>query len=215
MPSADAVLMWATMVANDWRWLAIAWHGALAVPILMIVLGWRPSVRPLGSLLVAPLISVSGLAWLSGNPFNGLMFAVLAAVLAAAMIRYAKSDANIAAPVSVVFGAAFAVLGWIYPHFVTVESWATYIYASPLGLLPCPTLLFVIGVTLMFLNLDAVRWRAPLAVAGLLYGAIGVFRLGVALDWALLVASAMLTAKLARTVPHQAPMFSVHQRDGI
>ncbi|HEU5255113.1 MAG TPA: hypothetical protein VFU28_03935, partial [Vicinamibacterales bacterium] len=77
------------------------------------------------------------------------------------------------------------------------------LYASPFGILPCPTLAVVIGVTLMGRPLMAVRWHAIVIVAGLLYGAIGVFRLGVVLDWGLLLASLALAAALAceRTWP--------------
>jgi len=48
------------------------------------------------------------------------------------------------------------------------------------------------GVTLACRNLRSHSWSTPLVVAGLLYGAIGVFRLGVLLDWGLLFAAATL-----------------------
>ena len=55
----------------------------------------------------------------------------------------------------------------------------------------------------MVRQLNATGWQAPLVVAGLLYGAIGVFRLGVVLDWGLLLAAAALAAARAcdRTWP--------------
>jgi hypothetical protein len=80
----------------------------------------------------------------------------------------------------------------MYPHFLVATDWAAYAYASPFGLLPCPTLLVLIGLTLVFGGLSSVGWNGVLAVAGVLYGAIGVFRLGVVLDVWLLVGGMLL-----------------------
>jgi hypothetical protein len=89
-------------------------------------------------------------------------------------------------------------LGWLYPHFLHADSWIPYLYASPFALIPCPTLLVVTGVTLMFRNAGSNLWRAALAAAGLFYGALGVFRLGVQLDSVLLASSVLLGATAAR-----------------
>ena len=64
---------------------------------------------------------------------------------------------------------------------------------------PCPTLSVVIGMTLPIANLRSRAWAAPLLLAGVLYAAIGVFALGVALDWGLFVAAALLWTALAET----------------
>jgi hypothetical protein len=111
--------------------------------------------------------------------------------------RFHRRKENVALEGSAA-GGAIAAFGWTYPHFVTTESWMTYLYASPFGILPCPTFAVVIGVSLMVGHLTAIGWQATLIVAGLLYGAIGVFRLGVVLDWALLLASVLLAAAIAR-----------------
>jgi hypothetical protein len=55
-----------------------------------------------------------------------------------------------------------------------------------------------IGMTLLFQNLRSRLWSMALVVAGLLYAAVGAFRLGVALDWGLLFASAVLGAAVVR-----------------
>jgi hypothetical protein len=197
VPSAETVLTWATKVANDWRWLAIAWHVVLAGLLLTIVAGRRPTARMLGYLVVAPVVSVSVLAWLSGNPFNGMAFAVLAAALAVGVPRIARTAITLAGSGRLATGGGFAILGWIYPHFISVDSWAAYTYASPFGLLPCPTLIGVIGLTLMFPDLTSTLWASALVLAGLFFGAIGVFRLGVFLDWGLLIAAGTLAAVVA------------------
>jgi hypothetical protein len=49
--------------------------------VLAVLVGWRPSNRIVDYLFTAPLLSVSALAWASGNPFNGATFAALALFL--------------------------------------------------------------------------------------------------------------------------------------
>jgi hypothetical protein len=90
------------------------------------------------------------------------------------------------------------VYGWTYPHFLDTDSWIAYLYASPFGIVPCPTLSVVMGITLAFRILRSRSWSTTLVVAGLLYGGIGVFRLGVLLDWGLLFAAATLAAAVIR-----------------
>ena len=203
MPSAEAVLTGLTAAANDAWWLAAAWHVLLAVFVLILVAGWRPSMRLVRRLLVTAVLSVSVMAWISGNPFNGTVFALLFALLAAIVARSPHTPVRLGSPMWVTSGIGAVVFGATYPHFVTTDSWTTYLYASPFGILPCPTLSVVIGVTLLFGNLRPRSWSAALALAGVLYGAIGVFRLGVALDWGLLLVS--LTLAAATTVDARRP----------
>ncbi len=198
MLSQETILTGLTTIANEWRWLAITWHILLAALLVTLAAGWHPSTRSVGHLLVAPLLSVSLLAWLSGNPFNGTVFAVLAGTLVWTAIRFSNASVILASPTWVAPGVALVVFGWTYPHFLNTESWTAYLYAAPFGLLPCPTLSVAMGMTLLFQNLRSRTWCAALLVPGLLYGAVGVFRLGVGLDWGLVVASAMLAAALAR-----------------
>lgn len=83
--------------------------------------------------------------------------------------------------------------GTTFAALAGVLTWgAPYLYSAPFGLLPCPILSVVIGMTLLVHSLRSSSWNTPLVVAGLLYGAVGSFQLGVTLDWALLFASAAL-----------------------
>jgi hypothetical protein len=198
MPSSDTVLDGLTAIANDWRWLAITWHVLFAALIVWLLAGWRPSVRRLGQLLTTSLVSVSLTAWLSGNPFNGAVFAILAAVLIATAVGFPRRSVRLASSAWVASGAAVVVFGWTYPHFIRTDSWTTYLYASPFGLLPCPTLSTVIGMTIIVSNLGSTSWSTLLAGTGLVYGLIGTFRLGVVLDSGLLVATGILAAAVAR-----------------
>jgi hypothetical protein len=197
MPSPDVILSGLAAIANDWRGLAIGWHLWLAVLVGLFTGGWRPSVRTAGSLLVAPLVSVAVLAWFSGNPFNGLVIAAVAGALSVALLRISNDPVRFASAAWIAPGGALIVLGVTYPHFLQAEFPAVYLIAAPFGLLPCPTLAVVIGSTLTFANLRTRLWSMTLLLAGLLYGTIGVFRLGVQLDWALFVGVILLGAKVA------------------
>ena len=79
MPSSEAILDVATAIANNWRWLAVAWHIAF---VIAAISGPHMSRSAAGVLLTLPMISVSLMAWNAGNPFNGLVFTVLAVLMA-------------------------------------------------------------------------------------------------------------------------------------
>ena len=100
------------------------------------------------------MLTVSLLAWRSGNPFNGAAFAIFAVSLAAVASRFQTTPVRMDSPVRAAAGVALIVFGSMYPHFVRADSWTTYLYASPFGLLPCPTLSVVIGSTLLLRRLQ-------------------------------------------------------------
>ena len=208
MPAADSILSWATSVANEWRWLAITWHLALGVTLIACLNRSRFTERLVAFALVVPVISVGVVAWISGNPFNGLMFTLLAGVLLRAAMHLPKHTTLAPASWPWAFaGAALVTFGWVYPHFLITDTPATYVYASPFGVLPCPTLSVVIGLTLVFGGLSSVSWNAALTAAGILYGWIGVFRLAVTLDVWLLGGTILLGALVitrTRDVTHHA-----------
>ena len=213
MPPSETILTGLTSLANDWRGLAIAWHVLFAALLGMLIAGWRPSVRMVAGFLIAPVLTVSLLAWRSGNLFNGTAFAVLAVTLAMIASRFSKTPARIGTPVMAAPGVVLIALGVTYPHFVGADSWTTYLYASPFGIVPCPTLAVVIGATLLLRNLRSNGWTTTLVVAGLVYGSTGVLRLGVALDWSLILGSGVLAAgslleqrlRIARRVESSTP----------
>jgi hypothetical protein len=196
MPSSEAILVGATSIANDWRAVAIAWHAVLAVVLAAIFRGWRPSNRGTAYALSAPFLSVSAAAWVGGNPVNGTVFAALFLVLLALCRRLSNGPVRFAAPVFAVPGAMLVAFGSAYPHFLETNSWITYAYAAPLGVLPCPTLSAVIGATLLFGLIGSPTWCRALVIAGLAYGVGGVFGLGVQLDYGLLAGALVLLGAL-------------------
>lgn len=185
MPTPEQVLSGLGEVANTWEWLAVAWHVYLAVLVLGLVLGVRPSRRASGILVTLPLLSVSALAWRSGNPFNGSVFALVAVLLLAVSVRLGNTRAAVAPPWASVPGAVMVAFGWIYPHFLEAGSLAPYLYSAPTGLIPCPTLSAAVGFGLLLGGLGSRRWTWVVGVTGLFYGIFGAARLRVSLDWVL------------------------------
>jgi hypothetical protein len=130
MPSADTILVGLTAVANQWRPLAIGWHVALAALMLAMLGGWRPSNRAAVGLLTLPLLSVSGMAWASGNPFNGTTFASLALLVAWFAAGLSTEAVRLSSPPVAFSGALLLMFGWTYPHFLAAERWTD---AAPLS----------------------------------------------------------------------------------
>jgi hypothetical protein len=192
MPSTAAILAGLTTIANEWWTVAVFWHAYVAGLLLAIAVRRVLSVRLLGFLLVLPLLSVSALAWTSHNPFNGAVFAALSLVLATIAQGLSRDAIAIASWPSLLAGGALVTFGWTYPHFLETTHQALYLIAAPLGLLPCPTLSAIIGVTLIASGLRSAAWITALAGTGVCYGLIGVLRLAVAIDLVLLTAAAAL-----------------------
>jgi hypothetical protein len=94
----------------------------------------------------------------------------------------------------VAVGALLCVFAWVYPHFLS-GAWWEYLYQSPLGLIPCPTLSFVVGVTLITYSFQSSAWALVVASISLLYGVTGVFVLGVGIDWVLVAGAAFLAVE--------------------
>jgi hypothetical protein len=132
------------------------------------------------------------LAWASGNPFNGTTFAVLSMSLAAVAWRLPAERVRIAKWSSVALGAVLVVFGWVYPHFVEAQSWTSLAVAAPLGLVPCPTLSVIIGLTMTFDLLRSKGWSWILSAFGIAYGLVGVLMLGVRIDVVLLLGGVVL-----------------------
>jgi len=192
MPTPEEILNGLKEIANAWQLLAILWHGYFATLALILILGARPSKRLVGLLLVMPLFSVSALAWVSANPFNGAFFSFSGVALLIILIRLPKENIRIAPLWATVIGAIMFLFGWIYPHFLETESFFPYLYSAPTGLIPCPTLSIVIGISIILGSFGDRAWSIVLAVTGVFYGIFGAAHLDVSLDWILLIGALLV-----------------------
>lgn len=179
--------------------LAVAWHVAIAIALIALAFGWRPSARFAGLLAVTPFVSVSASSLALGNAFNGLVFAALAVTLAAIATGYRARRTSPRARWSTALGLALIAFGFTYPHFVD-GAWYRALYAAPAGLIPCPTLALVSGFTLLAGGFSGRAFSAVLAVATAFYALFGIARLGVIIDVGLVFAACGLLALALRDV---------------
>ena len=183
MPTSTALLDALTKMASDLAPLAIIWHFAIAAAALAALAGWRPSERIAGTLLSAPVLSVALVSFAYGNAFNAISFGGLALALAILGDGRMEPHVHHGPPWTEWLGAALIGYGLVYPHF---GPW----WASPIGVVPCPTLAVVTGAMLV---LGGLRSRAiPVLLASwtLFYAGFGIVQLGVWLDVGLLAATA-------------------------
>lgn len=181
MPSATDILAGLSEVANRAVGIAVAWHIAIGVALVAIAKGWRPSERAARTLIGLLPTSVAVLAFRFDNPFNGMVSAASAIALTALAVGGDRRSVS-RGPWSIsAIGVATIAFAWVYPHFLDAHRTA-YLYAAPVGLLPCPTLAAAIGFALLGNGLGVRAWSLTLAAVGLFYGLFGVLRLGVLLD---------------------------------
>jgi hypothetical protein len=129
---------------------------------------------------------VSTFAWLSSNPVNGVVFLITGIVLLLIAVKLPRDTVEIAPLWSLISGLLFFTFGWLYPHFLDTSSYLPYLYAAPVGIIPCPTLILVTGLVLTLNGLGSRRLGALLGVVGLIYGVLGVVYLHITLDWVLI-----------------------------
>jgi hypothetical protein len=177
MPSSEQILAGLALIGNRFLPLAIAWHVVLFLAAAALAFGVRPSRRAAALLLVAPLVCVSALAWMTSNAFNGVAFAILSVMLALIGTRLTSTPETRARIWALVLGGSTLVYAWVYPHFLDAHHPALYLIAAPMGLLPCPTLAMVLGVGLCAQGFGS-RARALVAgAAGLLVASSAMFAL--------------------------------------
>ena len=214
MPNPSEILDGLTKIAQEWRTLAVIWHIYYGLLAIGLIVGVRPSKPVAGILLAIPLFSVSILAWTAANPFNGAVFALVGLALVGISFMLPREPVSIGPTWVVVAGVVMFVFGWVYPHFVNGSSFVEYLYATPTGLIPCPTLSITIGLALVLGGLDSRVYSLVLAIAGLFYGVFGAFRLGVTIDLVLLLGSIALIAAAFLPKP-SAPAVSSGSRPGV
>ncbi|HVV84420.1 MAG TPA: hypothetical protein VHE35_15235 [Kofleriaceae bacterium] len=201
MPTPSELLAGLTTIANDAMWMAIAWHVVLLAAIVALAVGWHPRKRSATLGLAAPLASASALAFAHGNPFNGVLLGAATLTLGLFALRGDNEEVAVGAPWETLVAGMLLGFAWTYPHFLERGGWLAYLYAAPVGLVPCPTLSLALGFALLGGGIDR-RVAAVLAAFGLFYGLFGVVRLGVRLDLGLVAgATAALTIALRPTHP--------------
>lgn len=189
MPTTSEILRGLVSIANEWLAVAVAWHVVIAGAILALLLGWRPRPRTAGGAIALLPASVAIFAVAYGNPFNGTVFAALTIALVALALRDRTPAFARTSGLARIGGATMLAYGWFYPHFLVGDP-SQYLYAAPVGLVPCPSLAVALGFALLVGGSRA--WSLTLAGVAAFYALFGMLRLGVTLDLGLLVGAVLL-----------------------
>lgn len=192
MPDKEQILATLQSISNDYSLVATLWHAVILIFVVLLFFRVTPTNRLMGILITLPLISVALFAWISGNPFNGSVFAILAILILIFGFRAPATEVETSRLPFLIVGILMILFSLVYPHFLEDATPIRYLVAAPTGLIPCPTLSLVIGLALLFGGFNSPAISITLVVAGLFYGIFGAFRLGVTLDLFLLFGTASL-----------------------
>lgn len=182
-------------IVNDYSTIAILWHVVFYIMIAALIAKWEPSNKIFGLLISLPLLSVAILAWITGNPFNGTMFLIATILILIFGLKADCQTINYSQLPFMLAGILMIIFGLVYPHFINPDNIFKCLYASPAGLIPCPTLSILIGFTLLYNGFGSQSVTLTLIVLGLFYGIFGVLKLSVYLDLFLLFGTISLLIK--------------------
>ena len=202
MIKSEEIIAGLQAIVNNNVLIATLWHIAIYGLIISLLFSWNPSNKLMAVLFCLPVVSVSVLAWLSGNPFNGTLFAVLAVLLIIFGLKASSQPVTVSQLAFLVIGILMIIFALSYPRFLESDSIIKYLYASPVGLIPCPTLSLLIGFALVYNGFGSNALTISLVVYGLFYGLFGVFRLGVTLDTGLIIGAFSLLVKYIMSIRH-------------
>jgi hypothetical protein len=192
MPTPEEILYGLTLAANKFIWVSTAWHIATLAIIILLVSGKKFNTKQIASGMSVFLLSVGIIAVLVSNPFNAIMFALAALLFGFITLKFKPVPVGLKWDFISVAGLLLFAFGFVYPHFLESRIFISYLYASPLGLIPCPTLSAFIGLTLMLHGFGSKKWMLSAALIGLFYGIFGVLRLKVFLDVGLIAGAGLL-----------------------
>jgi hypothetical protein len=199
MPSREVILFGLQRISTDLWFVAFAWHLVVGAALVAVLAGWRPSERIAGLLVALLPASVAATAAWSGNPFNALVFLGLTTALLVVASKRPSGPVRLGPLWAAPAGGVLLAIGWVYPHFLATTQPLVYLVAAPLGTVPCPTVFALLGLTLLSGGLYSGAWSAIVAAAAVLYGAFGVFVLGVDLDGMLMVGALLVLAASVST----------------
>lgn len=195
MLKSEDILAGLQSIVNNYTTVAILWHGIFYILIAFLIIKWEPSNRMLGLILSLPLISVAILAWITGNPFNGTVFSIVTILVVLFSFRASNQVISYSQLPFIIAGILMVIFGIIYPHFIKPDSLFKYLYESPVGLIPCPTLSIIIGFLIIYNGFGSNSITLTLIILGLFYGIFGVLKLAVYLDLFLLFGTITLLIK--------------------
>jgi len=182
------ILVYLGVVANSSLLLNFLMHILTLLAIAAIVVCRNEILRRIifQGVLSVLFLSVTIKALIFGNPFHAVTFGILAVTALSQLSRDREKLEIVKSRWTLVLALVFIFAGIWYPEFVE-QNILMLLFVSPLGAIPCPTLLTALGLMLLVSpGLSKTQYLIT-AVMGLIYGVIGVFVLKVYLDITLLM----------------------------
>lgn len=186
--NGQAIVKYLEIVANGSLLVNFFMHVVVLFTLAIILISNNEKLRRLvfQAALSVLFLSVTVNAIIYGNPFHAATFVILTVT---ALVQLCLGKKNIEITRSrgtLAIALLFIFLGIWYPEFIE-KNLFMLLFVSPVGVIPCPTLLTTIGLmTLVSSGLSKTQYIIT-AIMGLIYGIIGVFILNVYLDLTLLV----------------------------
>ncbi len=145
----EKALNYLTMVANNNLSVNLMLHAAF----ILVGVVFFTVKNPLRSHIVnAFLAVVSGSVFLHAvvfkNPFIGLLFLIVTSILVFELFRRKNIFEFTGSRVIDITAVLLLVFGFAYPHFMNI-SLAEYLLYAPVGIVPCPTLITILGFYLL------------------------------------------------------------------
>ncbi|MDO0824702.1 hypothetical protein [Desulfosporosinus nitroreducens] len=186
--NAQEILNYLKMLANNSLWVNFSMHILALMALSAIFVITKENLRRwiFQATVSILLLSVTINALVFGNPFHAVTFGILA-LTALVQLFLRKENIQIADSKWIIVIALFFIfIGLWYPEFVDENAFELLV-VSPVGVIPCPTLLTTIGL-LMLIIPSVSRFQYIITIMmGIVYGVIGVFVFKVYLDITLLI----------------------------
>ncbi len=186
MPTATEIIRNLETTVDAYLWLRILHHILL---VLVAILLWR--LRQKAGWIVSLYLTFAFFSVFLGgitpifNPFYLLVFGILTLLGILELIQSKMNFSMERTPkIHIAIALIGGFIGFWYPHFV--ESPFYCLIGSPLGVIPCPTLIVALSLFLLAYPKTNRVWHWVITLTGLFFGIVGLFKLGVILDLALL-----------------------------
>ncbi len=199
--NSEQILDYLTMVSNQNLALNLTMHILALVAILGIILLRNQKIQSLlvnGTILVL-FMSVAVIAYIYGNPFHLITFAFLAVVTTLELLKGHSSYNHVSVNANTIILVMLIAGGLWYPEFIAASK-LELLLVSPVGVVPCPTLLTALGLMGLSYPKVSKKLYASTILLGILYGIIGTFIFKVYLDSLLLFAAGYSLVNFYRLV---------------
>ncbi|AET66141.1 hypothetical protein Desor_0437 [Desulfosporosinus orientis DSM 765] len=182
------MLNYLEMLANNSLWINFTMHMIVLIAFTVVIAVNKQTLKrwTFQGTIGIIFFSVTVHALIFGNPFHAATFGLLAIISLVQLIGR-KETIQISQSKWISTIALSAIfLGLWYPEFVD-KSALMLLMVSPVGVIPCPTLLITIGLLILIMpSVSSLQYLITI-IMGLVYGIIGVFVFQVYLDITLLI----------------------------